>query len=107
MPGAHESRASPDGAAGPLTCDVAGVAEPDLATVDLIARLQLVALRGGFRLRLRGCSDALRELVLLAGLDEALPMEGSASGGKPGREVEQGEEASGVEEEGDAGDAAR
>ncbi len=105
MPRAHDPP-PPDRARMPLTCDVGDVTAPDLATVDVIARLQLVARRGGFRLMLRGCSGALRELVLLAGLDEALPIEATASGGKPRRQAEEREEARGVQEEGDAGDPA-
>ena len=106
MPRERESLAPSQRARTPVTCDVSAISDPDLATIDLIARLQLVAKRGGFRLRLRGCSGALRELVLLAGLDDALPMEGSASGGKPRREAEEREEAGGVEEEGDSTDSA-
>lgn len=87
-----------------MACDVSEISEPDVATIDVIARLQLVALRGGFRLCLRGCSGRLRELVLLAGLEEVLPIERPLSGRQPGREAEEREEPRGVEEERDAAD---
>ncbi len=53
-------------AAGPgvVLCDVSGV-EPDAVTVDALARLQLAAHRHGCRVRLRGASAALVELVEL------------------------------------------
>jgi hypothetical protein len=42
--------------------------EPDLGAVDLLAGLQLVALRHGVRVRFCGASGELRELVALVGL---------------------------------------
>lgn len=56
-----------------VTCDVAALTEPDLATVDALARLQLAAGRTGARLRLRAVPAALRELLELAGLAGLLP----------------------------------
>ena len=54
-----------------LLCDVSD--EPaDIGTVDLLARLQLVARRYGCQIRLRGVSPELRELIEFAGLDEVL-----------------------------------
>jgi ABC-type transporter Mla MlaB component len=53
-------------------CDVRGV-EPDAATVDALARLQLGATRLGCKVRLRGASAELRELVAFMGLSEFLP----------------------------------
>jgi hypothetical protein len=46
--------------------------EPDLGAVDLLAGLQLLARRHGVRLRIRGASCELRDLVALSGLTEAL-----------------------------------
>lgn len=46
-----------------------------LSSLDLLARLQLEARRRGVDLKLRVLSPALRELVALAGLDEALRVE--------------------------------
>lgn len=90
-----------------VVCDAGGVGRPDLATVDAVARLRLLAGRRGHRLRLVGAGSALRELLVLAGLDESLapedrPGEGSASG--VGRQAEEREQA-GVEEHDQAGDA--
>ncbi|MDO0926078.1 STAS domain-containing protein [Streptomyces sp. TG1A-8] len=84
------------GAAGAVVCDVGGPGPPGLATVDLLARLELAARRSGGRIRLRGPDPALRALLGLVGL--RLQVEG---------QVEQGEPAPGVEEAVEPGDAAR
>ena len=65
---------------------------PTLGTLDVLARLQLVARRNGCEIRLVGSSPELRELIAFAGLEAVLPVE-------PGREAEQREEGVGVEEE--------
>jgi ABC-type transporter Mla MlaB component len=54
-----------------LTCDVAGV-EPDAVTVDALARLQLGARRRDCRVRLRGTSPGLLDLVELMGLTHVI-----------------------------------
>ena len=54
-----------------VLCDVAGV-EPDAVTVDALARLQLAAQRRGCRVRLRGASPELLELVEFMGLRDVL-----------------------------------
>jgi hypothetical protein len=64
----------------------------DLRTVDVLARLQLAARRGGLRFVVRELSDELRELIAFAGLEQALRLE-------PRRQPEQREERLGVEEE--------
>lgn len=51
-----------------LVCDVADVSDPDCATVDALARIQLTARRLGSELRLRGASDELHEVLAVAGL---------------------------------------
>ena len=51
-----------------LVCDVAEVSDPDCATVDALARIQLTARRLGSELRLRGASDELHEVLAMAGL---------------------------------------
>ena len=84
-------------AAGTVVCDVAGLVEVDMAAVDALARLALVARRDGRRLRLRGASPALRELIALSGLAGVLHVE-------PRRQAEQREEPGGIEEERDAAD---
>ena len=58
--------------AGVALCDVSGVA-PDAVTVDALARLQLAARRHGCRVRLRGASLELLELVEFMGLRDVLP----------------------------------
>ena len=52
-------------------CDV-GCVDPDAVTVDALARLQLAARRHSCRIRLRGASTELRELVHLMGLRDVL-----------------------------------
>jgi ABC-type transporter Mla MlaB component len=53
-------------------CDVCGV-EPDAATVDALARLQLAARRHGCRVQLRHASPELLALVEFMGLRDVLP----------------------------------
>jgi ABC-type transporter Mla MlaB component len=55
-----------------VLCDVRGV-DPDAVTVDALARLQLGAKRHGCRVRLRGASSELVELVAFLGLSDVLP----------------------------------
>lgn len=54
-----------------VRCDVRSV-DPDVVTVDALARLQLAAKRQRCLFRLVGASQALRELVELMGLDDVL-----------------------------------
>lgn len=54
-----------------VLCELTGVG-PDAATVDALARLQLVARRYGGTVRLRNASAELLELVDLMGLHDAL-----------------------------------
>jgi anti-anti-sigma regulatory factor len=60
--------------------------------VDLLARIQLEARRRGLELRLRNLAPGVRELIALAGLEEALRLE-------PLGKTEQREELRRVEEE--------
>jgi ABC-type transporter Mla MlaB component len=57
-----------------LICDVRG-AQADAATVDVLARLQLAAKRGGSRMRLQNASADLLALVAFMGLADVLPEE--------------------------------
>jgi ABC-type transporter Mla MlaB component len=58
---------------GPIArTDLPGLCEPDAVTVDALARLQLAARRCACRVRLRGASDELRELVAFMGLADIL-----------------------------------
>lgn len=65
----------------------------DLGTVDALARLRLAGKRLGFDVRLRSPAEELLELLELAGLVEVL------------WQPEEREEAFGVEEERELGDA--
>ena len=89
-----------------VVCDVASLADPDMRTVDALARARLAALRRGCELRITEATERLRELLQLAGLSEALPCEGAPSGLEAGRQAEGREEALGVEEERDPADPA-
>jgi ABC-type transporter Mla MlaB component len=57
-----------------VICDVREV-RADAATVDVLARLQLVARRAGCRMRLRNASADLLALVEFMGLADVLPEE--------------------------------
>ena len=83
----------------PLVCDLSTLGSADAETIDLLARLQLAARRHGRTLRLLDASPALVDLIAFVGLDAVLCVE-------PRREAEEGEEALGVEEEGELDDPA-
>jgi hypothetical protein len=86
-------------------CDVYGITQLGLQTIDVLARLQLAARRQGRRLAFGNASPELRELLELAGLCRVLPCaEPDASGVQPLGEAEEREEPRGVEEERDAAD---
>jgi ABC-type transporter Mla MlaB component len=87
-----------------VVCDVGAVVDPDAATVDALARLQLVARRLGRRICLSHASSELQELLALMGLQRVVPLESSGLDVQPGRQSEQGKVALGVEEEADPGD---
>jgi hypothetical protein len=55
-----------------LEVPLAGDGPPDLAVVEALARFQLMARRAGYRMWLEDVSPALRELLDLAGLRQAL-----------------------------------
>jgi anti-anti-sigma regulatory factor len=93
----HLSGLLRDGDAAVVICDVAAVTHPDAATLDVLARLQLVARRLGGRLWLCHAGGPLRELITLAGLRDVLPLHPGLSV-EPGRQAEQREQPVGVEE---------
>ena len=88
-----------------ILCDLARLADADMATVDALARLALRARRMGCAVSLRDPSTELLELVGLAGLGEVLPC-ATDSGLEVIGQPEEREEPLGVEEERDAGDPA-
>ena len=62
-----------------VECDVGGIVEPDLASVEAIARLSLVARRsGGRRLRLRKTPPELQLLIGLVGLADVVGLDDGA-----------------------------
>jgi hypothetical protein len=81
-----------------IACD-AGVLEPDLLTIDTLARLQLAARRLGRELRVENAGGELCELLDFVGLRKVLGVE-------PGREPEEREQRLGVEEERELDDPA-
>jgi anti-anti-sigma regulatory factor len=89
-----------------LICDVRLVTEPDLATIDMLSRLQLCARRLECSVHLRNVSPALAELLDLVGLAEVVPME-VGSGLRLKGQSEKGKETFGVEEEVEPDDPTR
>ena len=73
---------------------MAELPDPDLATVEALARIELTATRRAAASRLRGASVELLELLAFCGLPIELLVEGEG-------QAEEREEARGVEEEGD------
>ena len=62
----------PGGTSADVVVDVTGLPAADLAAVDGLARLQLLARRLGGRIRLRGVDPRLRSVLGLVGLDDVL-----------------------------------
>jgi hypothetical protein len=85
-----------------VVCDVAAL-DPDLVTVDALARLQLTARRLGRRVRLRHASCKLEELLALAGLCDVVPLWAELPL-EPRGQTEEREQGRGVEEEADPAD---
>lgn len=82
--------------------DVSAVTDPDLCTVDALARMQLTARRCGGQLLLNHVSPQLRELLVRSGLGDVLPLcPGSADGIG---QAEQREQPVGVQERDDPAD---
>ncbi|MGZ4430273.1 MAG: STAS domain-containing protein [Gaiellales bacterium] len=82
-----------------IVCDLGALVDPDVATVDALARLQLNARRLGLQVRLCHAPRELRELVAFAGLDDVLRLD-------PQGQAEEREERCGVEEERELDDPA-
>jgi anti-anti-sigma regulatory factor len=58
-----------------VVVDVSALTRPDLATIDVLARLTLAARRAGTRLQLRDACGPLRDLVALSGLGNVVELE--------------------------------
>jgi ABC-type transporter Mla MlaB component len=84
-----------------VICDVAALVEPDAATVDALARLQLTARRLGCKVLLRHACGELQQLLAFAGLSDVLPMVLRV---ETSRQTEEREQPGRVEEEADPGD---
>jgi hypothetical protein len=88
-----------------VLCDVGAITAPDVGTIDVLARLQLGALRQGMRLRLHDASSELVALIALAGLSDALAVDALAV--ELQRQPEDREERLRVEEETELDDPPR
>ncbi|MEU0160479.1 STAS domain-containing protein [Streptomyces sp. NPDC006261] len=73
----NEPRSAALDPAAPVDCDVGGAERPDLALVEVVARLALVARRTGRQLRLRRVGPELQGLLDLVGLADVVALEGS------------------------------
>jgi hypothetical protein len=94
-----------DDAADQLVCDVAAIVVPDAVTVDALARLQLTARRLGRRASVEHASAELCGLLAFMGLSDVLPLS-ERSRLEAGRETEEREQRSRIEEERDPADPA-
>ena len=81
----------------PIVLDCQQLANPHMAVIDQLARLQLALRRGGCELQLKNADDSVLELIAFAGLAEVLRVEMQ-------RESEEGEQPRRVEEEDQLGD---
>lgn len=86
-----------------IALGVGGIAGPDAATVDALARLQLTARRLGYSIELCDVPCELRDLLELVGLGEVVPLRAELSLGVRGQ-AEEREQPGGVEEEGHPAD---
>jgi len=58
-----------------LVVDVRTLTEPDLGTIEVLARLQLTARRLGATIRLGHTCDQMRDLLACSGMGELLPLD--------------------------------
>jgi ABC-type transporter Mla MlaB component len=86
-----------------VACDASAMTDPDVTTVEALARLQLTAQRNGCSLSLQQAPRQLLDLLRLTGLADVVTA-GSRSAFEPGRQIEQGEQA-GVHEVVEPGDS--
>ena len=93
----------PEPSAPVIACDARYIVEPDIGTVDALARLVLAARRLGFGVRLECAAPDLVELIELAGLCDVVGC--SRSVVEAGGQAEQREVARGIEEEDDPADS--
>lgn len=84
-----------------VICDVEALDEPDVLTVEVMARLQLTARRLGREVRFRHACDELMDLLSLTGLDDVVRF---LAGLEPRGKAEEREQTRRVEEEADPDD---
>ena len=60
---------------GPIILNCASVPEPDAASIECVAHLQLAAIQRGADLSIENANPRLRELIEFCGLAEALGVE--------------------------------
>ena len=65
--GRNVRRALDDRPAAWIVCDVGALGSPDAAVIDILCRIRLIAGRRGCRVRLRGASPELAELLFAFG----------------------------------------
>ena len=58
-----------------VTCDVSGIEKPDVQTVDVLARVQVMVNQAGGEMRVRGACDRLCDLIDFMGLGDVLRVE--------------------------------
>jgi ABC-type transporter Mla MlaB component len=81
----HESRDNCRSTGGGVVAlDISWLVPADLAAVDALARLQVVASRRGHRLQLHGADGGLVELVELVGLGEVVHLCPRCGANRPG-----------------------
>lgn len=88
-----------------VICDVGAITDPNAVTVDAVARLNLTALRLGRRMRLYRVCERLQDLLALTGLSDVVASHPGMSL-EPWWQLEEREQALGVEERVDPGDPA-
>jgi ABC-type transporter Mla MlaB component len=79
--------------------DLAALSRADLDTVEVLARLQLTAKRGGSRIRICHPPEGLSDLLALLGLESCVAVRVEVVG-----QAEQREESGRIQEEGDPAD---
>ncbi len=72
-----------------ITCDVGRITQPDLRTIDALARLELLARRLDATVRIEHACEPLVDLIVFAGLDDVLVI--VRSGVEADRQIEERE----------------
>lgn len=92
-----------EGGDADVVCDVGALTDPDVGTVDALARLALAARRLGRQVQLAHASRELRDLLVLAGLGDVVPPDAGLPLGLS-RQTEQREQPRGVQKRVEPGD---